>query len=166
MYDESFMLYGNEDLELCQRLRKAGVELRFNADAASDQRYTKSLAQLAKDTFEKGRTAVMFAATHPEAFEGLQLAEYKAASPRWLGLRSLLLTAARRQPGSRAWILRLAQGAERVHVLQRPLFYRFVLDYFYWAGVDEALTESPPAGPLTLLAAELERGPIGLLLHR
>jgi GT2 family glycosyltransferase len=166
MYDESFRLYGNEDLELCLRLRKAGVEIRFDSSAVAEQQYTKSLAELAQDTFEKGRTAVSFVSAHPEVFDGLQLATYGAASLRWSGVRSALLAATRKRPGARAQLVRLAQGMERMRAMQRPLFYRFVLDYCYWAGVDEALSESPANGRLTLLAAELERGPISLLLHR
>ena len=166
MYDESFALYGNEDLELCKRLRSAGVEIRFDPDASADQAYTKSLVRLAQDTFEKGKTAVLLAATHPDVFDDLQLAAYKAESWRWSGLRSALLAATRNRPGFKRWVLRFALEAERMRLMQQPLFYRFLLDYFYWAGVEEALRESRPDGPLTLLAAELERGPIGLLLHR
>jgi GT2 family glycosyltransferase len=165
-YDESFTLYGNEDLELCLRLRNAGVEIQFNRDAVADQQYTKSLVDLAQDTFEKGRTAVSFATAHPEVFDGLQLATYGSCSLRWSGLRSALLGATRGRPHARARVLRLAREMERMRAMQRPLFYRFVLDYFYWSGVDEALSESLPNGRLTQLAADLERGPIGLLLHR
>jgi GT2 family glycosyltransferase len=46
-FDESFNEYGNEDVELAIRLRKAGVELRYSAEAMAWQRYEKSFAQLA-----------------------------------------------------------------------------------------------------------------------
>jgi hypothetical protein len=47
-----------------------------------------------------------------------------------------------------------------------PLFYRAVLDYAFWAGVDRELRESTCEGDLERLARELRRGPIDLLLHR
>ncbi len=165
-FNESFTLYGNEDLELSLRLRDAGVDLRYSAEAAADQRYTKSLAELVQDTIEKGKTAVLFATAHPQAFDGLQLATYNAVSPRWVGVRAALLAATRRQPRTRTWLLRLALALEHAPALARPLFYRFVLDYFYWAGVELALADSSPAGPLAGLADELRRGPLRLLLHR
>ena len=165
-FDEQFTLYGNEDLELSLRLRKAGVELRFSADAAAEQRYTKSLAGLAEDTFAKGKTAVQLASTHPAAFDGLHLAAYDSVSGRWSGTRAVLLAVARRWPHARRWILRLALGLERLPCLRRILYYRFVLDYFYWAGVQAALTDQTPSGRLAVLAADLHRGPIRLLLHR
>jgi glycosyltransferase involved in cell wall biosynthesis len=165
-FDEAFTLYGNEDLELSLRLRDADVELCFNADAAADQRYTKNLAELAEDTFQKGKTAVQFARAHPDAFDGLHLAAYGSVSVRWSGVRAVLLAVTRTWPQARSGILRLALLLERLPRLPRTLFYRFVLDYFYWAGVEAALTDRKPSGHLALLAAELHRGPIRLLLHR
>jgi GT2 family glycosyltransferase len=165
-FDEAYTMYGNEDLELSLRLRDAGVELRYDAEAAADQKYTKSLAELTQDTFEKGRTAVLFATAHPGAFDGLQLSTYASSSPRWQSVRAGLLAATRVCRPCRRWVLRLAQTLEKVPTLQRPLFYRFTLDYFYWAGVETALGESPATVPLAELAADLRRGPLRLLLHR
>lgn len=164
-FDEAFSLYGNEDLELSLRLKNAGVELRFDAEAVAEQGYSKSFAELAQNTFEKGETAVLFARKHPEAFDGLQLATYNTGSARWLGVRALLLALTRRLPRTQTWALRLAEAVERFPAAQRPLFYRFALDYFYWAGVSGAVA-GPPAGPLAQLAVDIRRGPIDLLLHR
>jgi glycosyltransferase involved in cell wall biosynthesis len=166
LFDEAFTLYGNEDLELSLRLRDAAVELCFSADAAADQRYAKNLAGLAEDTFQKGKTAVQLATTHPHAFDGLHLAAYDSVSVRWSGVRAMLLAVTRTWPHARKWILRLALRLERLPRLQRTLYYRFVLDYFYWAGVEASLTDQRPTGPLASLAADLHRGPIRLLLHR
>jgi hypothetical protein len=55
---------------------------------------------------------------------------------------------------------------ERAGLWRSPLFYRAVLDYTFWAGVDAELRESTPEGDLERLARELRRGPIDLLLHR
>src|SRR5207247_5181267 len=58
LFDESVTVYGNEDLELSLRLRNAKVALRYDGEALAYQRYGKNLAELARDTFEKGQTAV------------------------------------------------------------------------------------------------------------
>jgi glycosyltransferase involved in cell wall biosynthesis len=165
-FDETYTTYGNEDLELSLRLRNGGVELRYDPEAAADQKYTKSLAELTQDTFEKGETAVLFATAHPGAFDGLQLSTYGSSSPRWQSARAGLLAATRVCRPCRRWVVRLAQTLEKIRTLQRPLFYRFVLDYFYWAGVETALGESPATVPLAELADDLRRGPLRLLLHR
>jgi GT2 family glycosyltransferase len=166
LFDDTFTQYGNEDLELWLRLRNAGVELRFDPDAVAEQSYTKTFAELAGDTFEKGQTAVLFASKHPEVFDGLQLATYHTVSGRWMGARAGLLALGRTWPRGRRWLLRLAEALERAPAFPHPLMYRFVLDYFYWAGVEEALYGPPLADPMARLAADIRRGPIGLLLHR
>src|SRR5215831_4701220 len=48
-FDESFRIYGNEDLELSVRLSKAGVQLVFSSQAQALQHYTKDFAALARD---------------------------------------------------------------------------------------------------------------------
>jgi GT2 family glycosyltransferase len=166
MFDEQFTLYGNEDLELSVRLRELGVEIRFSPEAAAEQRYTKSLAEVAQDAYAKGRTAVQLATTHPAAFEGLQLAEYGSVSPRWSRARAALLSLTRRRVLGIRRILPFMLALELLPKVDATLFYRFVLDFFYWAGVDAALADRTPNGRLALLAADLRRGPFGLLLHR
>jgi GT2 family glycosyltransferase len=166
LFDESFTRYGNEDLELSVRLRRADVELRYDGEALAQQAYDKRLAELARDTFEKGQTAVLLARAHEEAFAELQLSTYHAPSARWRGVRAALLGAVRRRPGAVRAVIRLAELLERLGAGRRPLFYLFLLDYFYWCGVQAALAEPPLKGPLAQLAADLRDGPIRLLLHR
>jgi GT2 family glycosyltransferase len=165
-FNESFTLYGNEDLELSVRLRAADVGLRYDAQAAAYQRYTKSFGDLARDTVEKGRTAVLLASTHPNTFADLQLAQFGARSTLWRTVRSPMLAAARRWPRSVTVALRVTQRLERAGAWKGPVFYAFVLDYFYWAGVGAALADFAPSGALGVLTTELRRGPLGLLLHR
>jgi GT2 family glycosyltransferase len=161
LFDESFTLYGNEDLELSLRLRAANVTLLYDRDALAHQHYEKDLAGLTRDTFEKGKTAVLLARSHPVAFDELQLASYAAHSRLWRALRTTLL---RLRPSR--LVLRAAEAAERTPIARRPLFYVLLLDYFYWLGVQSALSEGPTTGPLAKLAADLRHGPIRLLLHR
>jgi GT2 family glycosyltransferase len=165
-FAEDFVLYGNEDLDLSLRLRDAGVTLVFDPEAIAYQHYGKGLSELARDTYEKGKTAVLLARRHPDSFEGLQLAHHEAHSAFWRVVRAGLLAVTRLQPRTAAVILSVTRGFERAGAGRKPLFYVLVLDYFYWAGAVAALAEAPQQGALAALAQEIRRGPIDLLLHR
>jgi GT2 family glycosyltransferase len=165
-FDESFGIYGNEDVELSLRLRKAGVELGYDPEALAYQEYGKDLVGLQRDTLAKGRTTVLLARSHPEFFGALRLADPGDASGGWLAARAVLLWLTRRLPQVAAVVFALASLLERAGGWRFPLFYRPVLDYAFWVGVDAALRESDDDGDLSKLRGELERGPISLLLHR
>jgi GT2 family glycosyltransferase len=165
-FAEEFVLYGNEDIELSLRLRQAGVTFRYDPEALAHQHYGKGLTELASDTYEKGKTAVLLARRHPESFEGLQLARHDAHSVLWRALRATLLAATRSEVGPSSTLIRLARRLERAGGGRRPMFYVLMLDYFYWAGAAAALAEATQQGSLALLAQEIRHGPIHLLLHR
>lgn len=165
-FDESFGIYGNEDVELSLRLRKAGVELGYDPAAKALQEYGKDLGGLQRDTLAKGRTTVLLARSHPEFFGKLRLAEPDDASRPWLAARAVLLWLTRRLPGLTTSVFAFFSLLERAGLWRFPLFYRPVLDYAFWAGVDAALRESTDEGELSNLACELRRGPTSLLLHR
>lgn len=165
-FDDSFGIYGNEDVELALRLRRAGVELAYDPEALAYQTYDKNLAGLQRDTLDKGHTTVALARAHPEVFSDLRLAAPGDASRPWLAARAVLLALTRRLPGTSGAVFGLASLLERAGLWRLPLFYRPVLDYAFWAGVDAALRESNDEGELSRLAGELRRGPIDLLLHR
>jgi GT2 family glycosyltransferase len=165
-FDESFGIYGNEDVELSLRLRKAGVELGYDPDALAYQEYGKDLGGLQRDTLAKGRTTVQLARSHPEFFGELRLADPYDASRPWLSARALLLRLTEYLPSTSDGLFALFSLLERAGLWRFPLFYRPVLDYAFWAGVDAALRESDDGGDLSNLSRELKRGPIDLLLHR
>jgi glycosyltransferase involved in cell wall biosynthesis len=165
LYDESFTVYGNEDLELSLRLRAAGVTLLFDPEALARQHYEKPLAQLVRDTREKGATAVLLARAHPAAFGELQLARPRERSRAWRTLRAAVLRAGRRGEVVPRAVLGLARLLERTPLGLRPHFYSLVLDLFYWLGAEHALATARDDGPLADLAADLRRGPLRLLLH-
>jgi hypothetical protein len=74
--------------------------------------------------------------------------------------------ATRRHPGVVAGAIAAGIRLERLGLWRQPLFYRALLDYFFWAGADAELRTSPNEdGELARLAVELRRGPIDLLLH-
>src|SRR5579864_5045934 len=80
LFDEAFKTYGNEDLDLSLRLARAGIRLRYRADALARQSYAKTFPELARDTIAKGNTAVLLVGKHPEAFHELKLATFHDAS--------------------------------------------------------------------------------------
>jgi GT2 family glycosyltransferase len=151
-FDEAYTMYGNEDLELSLRLRAAGVRLVYDGDALAYQHYEKDLRGLVRDTVEKGKTAVLLARSHPDAFEQLQLARYSETWPAWRFVRGVLLGAGRRWPGVSKAVLLGARLVDRTPAA-RPLFYVLLLDYFYWVGVQAEL------------GTDVRHGPIRLLLH-
>ena len=165
-FDESFGIYGNEDVELALRLRKAGVELGYDPEALAWQSYDKDLGGLQRDTLAKGRTTVQLARRHLEVFPDLRLANPDDSSRPWLAVRAVLLALTRRLPATATVVFALFSLLERLGLWRAPLFYRPVLDFAFWAGVDAELRESNDEGELSKLAGELARGPIDLLLHR
>lgn len=164
-FDESFGLYGNEDVELALRLRAGGVELAYDPKALAHQEYGKDMGALQRDTLEKGRTTVLLARRHPQVFGDLRLAAPDDSSRPWLALRAILLWATRRIPATTKVVSAVASVFERAGFWRSRLFYRAALDYAFWAGVEAALRESSDEGELAMLARELRRGPIDLLLH-
>jgi GT2 family glycosyltransferase len=165
-FDESFTVYGNEDVDLWLRLRAAGIELLYEPAALARQEYDKGLRVLCGDTIQKGRTTVILAGMHPEVFASLRLARPWDNSRAWIVARALLLDLSRRAGATASAVFALAVALERLGAWRQPLFYRAVLDFAFWAGVEGELRESNPKGELRTLAEELRRGPIDLLLHR
>lgn len=164
-FDDSFTVYGNEDVDLSLRLQAQGLKLRYDPRALAHQEYDKDLRALARDTVHKGTTTVMLARVHPDVFHALRLAAPLENSRPWLVARAPLLALTRRRPDLTGVIFAFAALLERLGLWRQPLFYRAVLDYAFWAGVDTELGQSTNYGELQGLAGELHRGPIDLLLH-
>jgi GT2 family glycosyltransferase len=135
VFDESFTSYGNEDLELAVRLRKAGATIHYAPDAVARQHYAKCFKALARDTAAKGRTAVQFASKHPDVLPELQLASADAASVRWRLVREGLLRLTSVVNPLPALLAGATGIIERVAPRRVDLVYAFLLDYFYWLGV-------------------------------
>ena len=138
LFDETFQRYGNEDLELAIRLRKAGVEVVYQPAALARQRYDKSFSRLANDTISKGYTAVVLALKHPEVLTELQLSEGRCRSRRWQLVRGGLVRMAEASP----WTIRVlewgASLAGRAKPAMADVYLRFALEVFYWIGAREA----------------------------
>jgi GT2 family glycosyltransferase len=141
-FDEAFRAYGNEDLELALRLRRAGVQLVLDGAAWARQHYLKSLPELARDQIAKGRTAVLLARKHPEALSEVKLGDFARGSRKWRIARAILLGLATwwpRSPEHVTWIVnRLTEHRpERAGRL-----YPLLLDYLFWVGAAAARHEA------------------------
>ena len=140
-FDETFKIYGNEDLELSVRLRRAGIGLIYLPNAIARQDYTKGFADLARDSMAKGRTAVLLASKHPETRPSLRLDAGEGASLSRRCFRFGLLSLSFAWRGLPDTVIRLVELAERLSFPRLAIVYRLTLDYFYWAGVRVATRE-------------------------
>jgi GT2 family glycosyltransferase len=146
-FDEAFAVYGNEDLDLSLRLRAIGVRLVFSADAIAYQHYEKDFAALARDTREKGRTAVQLARKHPSATQDLTLSQFDRGPLARRLARNALLAATRWWPRTPDAVVRTVSwlGDRSTPALHRV--YPIALDYLYWLGVRSAQASPEPAVP-------------------
>jgi GT2 family glycosyltransferase len=166
LFDEDFAVYGNEDLELAARLRRAGVAIGFDEGAVALQHWEKDFAQLARDTHTKGRTAVLLATKHPDALPELRLSGYATPRRPWRLVRAAFLAAFRLPGGARA-VIAFTRLLERIRFPRTILYYRLVLDSFFWLGVRSALRERGLRLPLgAALSSWSAREAEGLPLHR
>lgn len=155
-FDESFTIYGNEDLELSVRLAKAGVQLLFSPQALAYQHYTKDFAALARDNIAKGRTAVLLARKHPETYHGLKLSMYAQDSLRWRLLRAGLLKLSRAWARTPECVILFMTWLARRRAARFNFCCFLALDYFYWLGARSGLCGMSKAGHgVTLLTGSL-----------
>jgi GT2 family glycosyltransferase len=138
LFDENFKIYGNEDLELAWRLKRAGVRLVYNPAALAFQHYEKDYAALARDSIAKGKTSTLLAKIHPEVLPEIKLSTYRQESKKWRLLRGGLLSVSRFWKPMPQMLIRFMTWLERRHPAQLPLYYRLSLDYFYWLGVNHS----------------------------
>ena len=149
LFDERFREYGNEDLELAHRLVAGGTELGFSTEAVARQHYDKSLRRLASDELAKGRTAVLFTATHPDASLGLKVTALRAQPAHRRVARRAVLWATRLFRRMPDVVLGAVVVGERLAPNRIHTAYRFALDYFYALGVERELRERRNSSPAT-----------------
>jgi GT2 family glycosyltransferase len=168
LFDEDFTVYGHEDLELSLRLQRAGVELAFSDEAIAYQHWSKTFAEASRDAMHKGRTAILLAKKHPEALGELRLGGYERGPRSWRLARAALLLAAGHSPTRvPAAVSSLIHALEETGTRRLVLLYSFVLDFFYWVGVQDAIRRADDGdAPEGLLARALPRDSARLLLHR
>jgi GT2 family glycosyltransferase len=139
LYDERFTIYGNEDVELAQRLIQRGIALAFTADAVAQQHYDKSLRDLAADELAKGRTAVQLGDAQPEAIAELKLAALGADRARRRVARRVLLSCTRAFHPTPHAVVALMAVAGRVAPLRSRTVQQVALEYFYLLGAEREM---------------------------
>jgi len=151
-FDESFVVYGNEDLDLSLRLRGAGVRLVFSSAAVAHQHYEKDFPALSRDNFEKGRTAAQLVHKHPASFTDLKLSQFDRGRLASRLARNTLLGATQRWPDTRERVVRLVTWLTDRRLPGLRHVYPVVLDYLYWLGAsmppsDREGVEDPTRAP-------------------
>jgi GT2 family glycosyltransferase len=145
LYDEDFQSYGNEDLELSHRLVRNGVRLGFSPQARAAQHYEKSLERLIHDEIEKGRTAMLFIAKHPEAAGYLKLEALRRQPARQRALRHLAVLAVHRWDSAPRVLAIVLDAFARIGLPRSDRIYRATLDFCYMLGVERADRGMQPA---------------------
>jgi GT2 family glycosyltransferase len=157
-FDETFQIYGNEDLELSVRLAEAGVQFTYCPEALARQYYTKDFGTLARDNIAKGHTAVLLAMKHPHTFNDLKLSTYRQGAHLWRLLRAGLLELGKLWAGTPNGVILFMTWLERCQPAGLHLYYSLALDYFYWLGAISELGDNDRAGlTLTSLAKAVKK---------
>ena len=138
-FNESFKIYGYEDIELVQRLIKSGLTIVYNPDALSAQHYDEDFRGLARKTIAAGKTAVLLVSLHPEAFGELKFREYNFAGWKWRSLRLFLIWSSMLVPITTDAIIFLVTQLEKIRSKTPDRVYTVALDYFFWFGVWSAI---------------------------
>jgi GT2 family glycosyltransferase len=138
LFNEGFRDYGNEDLDLYVRLRRARVTIRFDPDAEATQHYEKDIEALMRDGRSKGRTAVLLARLHPEVKGELQLGSWRRTPWRLRLPVALLLAVTPVVPSLPSRLSSLLKGVGRSDEGVGRLAFEVALAYAYWLGVRDA----------------------------
>ena len=141
LFDESFTVYGNEDVDLALRLIERNVELVYAADALARQHYEKAIDRLAADETSKGRSAVLVAVKHPESLPYLKLAGYANGPLRWRLARRILIAVTRVVPSTARAVVGGLTRLENRRSRRVERYLPSALDYFFWLGASSVLDE-------------------------
>lgn len=137
-FDAAYRRYGNEDVDLFLRLRRAGVDVVFAPEAVADQSYLKDAATLVRDGHAKGWTVIQLVAAHPEAAAGTRLASWGTGGLRRRLLRRLGLAVDVVAPALLARAARALAWADRRGRLPVAVL-DLAADVAFWTGVRRAL---------------------------
>lgn len=138
-FNESFKIYGYEDIELVQRLIKFGIEIVFNPDALCAQHYDEDFSDLAKKTIAAGKSAVLLVSLHPETMKELKFREYYFTGWKWRSLRLFLIWSSMLVPITTDAVIYFIKTLERSNPTTQKYLYSLALDYFFWLGVWSAI---------------------------
>jgi len=138
-FDETFDGYGLEDFEFALRLTQAGIELELCPEAVACHAYDKEFRAAAREAESRGRSAVIFAALHPE-IDAMQFAPRDLSPPsvpRRL-VRYVLPRMSSAVPVVPGLVTRSVGALERIGSRRLDFAYTLALEYFFLLGVREA----------------------------
>lgn len=138
-FNESFRIYGYEDVEFAYRLLKSGGDIVYEPDALCTQFYDEDLGSLARKIIESGKTAVLLVKLHPETFEELQFREYNLTGWKWRSLRLFLIWTSILIPFTTDAIIYSINLFEKSNPKIHEKLYHLAMDYFFWLGVWSAV---------------------------
>jgi len=138
-FNESFKVYGYEDIELAQRLIKTGVKFAFSPDALCIQHYEDDFRNLAKKTINGGKMAVLLVSLHPETFFELNFCNYNCVGWKWRTLRLCLIWLGMLVPASTSAIVSLVNLFGKSSPKTQEKLCSLAMDYFFWLGVWSAV---------------------------
>ena len=141
----------SEDVELCYRLERAGLEIGFVHGAAGEQVHSKGFREIVRDFDRAGAAAVALWRKHPELIDYAPLGDFSQGGARAILARRLLL--ALRAP---VWPLAIIDPL----LARRPpaSLYRFLQLHCFWRSFRRALDDRETWRRLT-------RGPVILMYH-
>jgi len=147
-FNESFKVYGDEDIELAQRLIKIGVKFAFNPDALCTQYYEDDFRDLAKKYIDGGKNAVLLVSLHPEIFSELYFRDYNSAGWKWRTLRLFLIWSSMLMPITIEAVIYFVNLFEKSNPRIQAKVCHLAMDYFLWLGIWSAIKSDKRNEPL------------------
>lgn len=141
-FNQSFNLYGYEDIELAYRLIKSGTRIVYSPEATCTQYYDNDFKKLASNTISGGKMTVLMVSMHPELFEEIKLREYNHAGWKLRALRVSLIKLSLLIPKTNAIIISLVKLLEKRRSKKLWKAYSLSMDYFFWFGVFSEIKEN------------------------
>ncbi|HVY56130.1 MAG TPA: glycosyltransferase family 2 protein [Thermodesulfobacteriota bacterium] len=134
-FDESYKVYGFEDVEFANRLLKSDVKLIYSSDAKCIQYYVDDYQDAARKMINSGKNAIHLISAYPETFTELKLIEYNFTGWKWRSLRMMMIRLSMLMPFITNLIIYLVDwvGKYKPHLFVR--LNGLAMDYFFWLGV-------------------------------
>lgn len=139
LFDESYKVYGYEDVEFANRILKSGIKIIYSSDAKCIQYYSDEYQDVARKIINTGKNAIHLASSSPETFNELKLIEYNFIGWKWRSLRLFLIRLSMLVPMTTNLIIFCIDqvGKRKPHLFAKLNW--LAMDYFFWLGVWTAL---------------------------
>ncbi|MCA9810001.1 MAG: glycosyltransferase [Candidatus Dadabacteria bacterium] len=138
-FNELFKVYGYEDIELAQRLVKAGVKFAYSPEALCTQHYEDNFSDLARKTINGGKMAVLMVNLHPETFTELNFRNYNSPGWKWRTLRLLLIWSSLLVPATTGAVVSFVNLFDSSSPERQRKICSLAMDYLFWLGVWSAI---------------------------